>query len=140
MTKNCSIDCEAGRKFGCQTYCCRLLVRLDPDERDAASTGEMPKGYVEKSADGYCIHLNRTTHLCGIWAKRSRVCRGYTCNNDFLLQVAVRNKFKNIAELVKLASTAYIPKEAYIQIPQLYGLEFKLLCFFKVLLRKIKFW
>jgi Fe-S-cluster containining protein len=70
-----------------------------------------------KDADGYCNHLNRENYLCGIWDVRSRTCRGYSCNGDFLLQVAVRNPFKNIAELVKMATTAYIPKETYISIP-----------------------
>jgi hypothetical protein len=32
--------------------------------------------------------------------------------------VAVRKEFKNIAELVKLATVVYIPKDAYVQVPQ----------------------
>jgi len=31
--------------------------------------------------------------------------------------VAVRNPFKNIAELARIAARAYIPKETYISIP-----------------------
>ena len=118
MSDCVDVDCEAGRKLGCQTFCCRLLVRLDPDERIVCSDGATPKGFIEKSADGYCVNLDRGTHLCRIWAERSRTCRGYDCNSDFLLQVAVRNKFNNIAELAKMAATAYIPKETYIQIPR----------------------
>ncbi len=110
------VDCEAGRKMGCQTFCCRLLVRLDPVDCIDVNDGGSPSRFVEKSADGYCVNLDRKTHLCSIWAERSRVCRGYDCNSDFLLQVAVRRKFKNIAELVRMATTAYIPKETYIQI------------------------
>ncbi len=72
---------------------------------------------MKKDADGYCTNLNRETYLCSVWEGRSRTCRGYDCNSDFLLQVAVRNPFKNIAELVKMAATAYIPKETYISIP-----------------------
>lgn len=55
--------------------------------------------------------------MCSIWESRSRTCRGYDCNSDFLLQVAVRNPFKNIAELARIAARAYIPKETYISIP-----------------------
>jgi len=33
----------------------------------------------------------------------------------------VRNEFKNIAELVKLAATAYIPQETYIRVPPVKG-------------------
>jgi len=99
--------------MGCQTFCCRLLVRLDPDERHPG----VSKGFVEKGADGYCASLDRENHLCRTWEKRSRACRSYDCNGDFLLQVAVRNQFRNIAELVRLATTAYIPQDTYIQVP-----------------------
>jgi len=115
------VDCDAGRKIGCQTFCCRLLVRLDPVECIDGKDGRPSNRFVEKSADGYCVNLDRTTYLCRIWSERSRVCRGYDCNNDFLLQVAVRNKFKNLAELVKLSVTVYIPKETYIRIPGIDG-------------------
>lgn len=112
MSDYASVDCAEGRRLGCQTFCCRLLVRLEPDER-----GPDNQGTVEKAADGYCVHLDREHHLCRIWDQRSRACRGYTCNGDFLLQVAVRNQFSNIVELVRLAATAYIPKETYISVP-----------------------
>ncbi len=85
---------------------------FDEDERKAYGAR-----FLLKDADGYCMHLNRGNYLCEIWNNRSRTCRGYNCNSDFLLQVAVRNPFKNIAELVKMATTAYIPKETYISIP-----------------------
>lgn len=112
MTDYASVDCDNGRQMGCQTFCCRLLVRLGEDER-APSCG----GFVAKDVDGYCIHLSRADHRCGIWAQRSRACRGYDCNGDFLLQVAVRNSFENIAQLVTMAVTAYIPKEIYVRVP-----------------------
>ncbi len=85
---------------------------FDEEERKACGVG-----FVEKDADGYCKHLNRETYLCRVWEQRSRVCRGYDCNRDFLLQVAVRHSFGNIVELAKLAATAYIPKEAYVRVP-----------------------
>jgi hypothetical protein len=113
MSDCASVDCATGRKMGCQTFCCRLLVRLDPDERRPG----VSTGFVGKSADGYCVNLDRETHFCRTWESRSRACRGYDCNSDFLLQVAVRNQFKNIAELVRFAGTAYIRKEDYIQVP-----------------------
>lgn len=116
MSDCVNVDCGKGRELGCQTYCCRLLVRLGPDERAADGADQKAHGFVEKSADGYCVNLDRDSHLCRIWETRPRVCRGYDCNGDFLLQVAVRNKFQNIAELVKLAASAYIPRETYIQV------------------------
>lgn len=72
---------------------------------------------MEKAADGFCVNLDRETHFCRIWEQRPQVCRSYDCNGDFLLQVALRSEFKNIAELVKLAATAYIPKETYVRVP-----------------------
>lgn len=115
---NCNdVDCAAGRTLGCQTYCCRLLVRLDPDERKSTVDGQTPKGYVDKTPDGYCVNFDRQTNLCSIWHDRPRACRAYSCHGELLLQVALRHEFKNIVELVKLASTAYIPQESYITIP-----------------------
>lgn len=112
MSDYANVDCAEGRRLGCQTFCCRLVVRLEPDERGADGHGT-----VAKSADGYCEHLDRENYRCKIWAQRSRVCRGYTCNGDFLLQVALRNKFNGLVELVRLAAAAYIPIETYISIP-----------------------
>jgi len=117
MSVCASVDCEAGRKLGCQTYCCRLLVRLDPEEREIGDGTQTPKGYRDKSADGYCIDFDRQTYLCKTWHERPRACRDYSCHGELLLQVAMRHEFKNIVELVKLASTAYIPLETYITIP-----------------------
>lgn len=118
MSDSANVDCETGRTLGCQTFCCRLLVRRDSDGCEAGTGSETPrKRFIEKTADGYCVHLDRKSHLCSIWDQRSSTCRGYTCNRDFLLQVAVRHEFKNIVELVRISTTAYIPKETYVQIP-----------------------
>lgn len=111
------VNCEAGRRLGCETYCCRLLVRLDPDEREPTTDGSVAKGYVDKHENGDCIHLDTEKLLCRIWHKRPRVCREYECNSDFLLQVAIRNGFTSIGRLVKDASNAFIPKETYIEVP-----------------------
>lgn len=73
---------------------------------------------MEKDADGFCLNLDRATHRCRNWESRPHVCRSYDCNGDFLLQVAVRHSFGNIAELVRLAATAYIPKETYVRVPR----------------------
>jgi Fe-S-cluster containining protein len=111
------IDCEAGRRLGCRVFCCRLLVRLDPEEREPRSDGLAEKGFVDKDPDGYCVHFDRERGLCRIWARRPRVCREYHCNSDFLLQIALRQDFRNLAELVKAAARAYIPREQYLRIP-----------------------
>ncbi|NIR60298.1 MAG: hypothetical protein GWO02_12685 [Gammaproteobacteria bacterium] len=112
------VDCEAGRRLGCRTFCCRLLVRLDPDEREpSAETGTTVKGFVDKTADGICLHFDPETSLCRIWERRPRVCREYDCNGDFLLQVVLREGFTSIAALAKAAARAYIPRETFIRVP-----------------------
>jgi len=117
VPKNC-VDCDEGRRLGCQTFCCRLLVRLQQDEIDARTKdGSAPKSLVDKDPDGLCVHFDRETNLCGIWETRPYTCRMYECNSDFLLQVVIREGFVNIVELARAANSAYIPKETFIKIP-----------------------
>ena len=111
------IDCEAGRRLGCCTFCCRLLVRLAEDEREPSVNGSVPKGFVDKAPDGLCIHLDRVTHRCGIWEKRPRVCREYDCNHDYLLQAAIRLGVTNIVQLAKDAQSLRVAMESCIKIP-----------------------
>ena len=117
MSTCTNVDCVKGRELGCQTYCCRLLVRLDPDERKKGEGTQTPKGFVDKAEDGYCINFDRKTQLCTNWHERPRACRAYSCNGELLLQVAIRYEFKNVVELVKLAASAFIPEEAFTRIP-----------------------
>lgn len=111
------VDCEKGRELGCATYCCRLLVRLDPDEREPSQDGLPAKGFVDKDENGCCVHLDPVTHRCRIWARRPRVCREYSCNEDLLLQVVLRTGFVSITRLVTAASQIYLPKECYVRVP-----------------------
>lgn len=111
------IDCEAGRRLGCNTFCCRLLVRYYEDERPPSGDGSIPKGCVDKAADGLCIHLDRVTQRCGTWETRPRVCREYDCNGDYLLQVAVRVGVKNIVQLSRDTLTTRVPREDWVRVP-----------------------
>lgn len=112
------IDCEAGRALGCQTFCCRLLVRLDPDEREPGDGTQPAKGFVDKDPDGWCIHLDRETQRCRIWAKRPRICREYHCNDDMMLQAALKLGCKNIAHLAQAATRMTLPRECFVRVPQ----------------------
>jgi hypothetical protein len=113
-----SVDCDRGREMGCGTFCCRLLVRLDPEEREAVGCGQVAKGFVDKDPEnGNCVHLDTQTNLCRIWARRPRVCREYSCNGDELLQVVLRHGFSSLGALLKIAREAYIPKETYVFVP-----------------------
>lgn len=113
------VDCDAGRRMGCTTFCCRILVRLQPDEMVPTDDDSPPKGYVDKDFEGYCIHLDRDSGRCNNWDKRSKVCREYECNSDFLLQVVIREGFVNIADLAKASTRVFIPKETYRYVPML---------------------
>ncbi len=115
------IDCEAGRRLGCSTFCCRLLVRLYEDERVPTTDGSTPKGFVDKAPDGLCIHLDRDTHRCSIWETRPRICREYDCNYDHLLQAAIRFGVKNIAQLSRDSLSLRIPPEECIKVPDCGG-------------------
>lgn len=115
MCSEAEIDCAIGQQLGCETFCCYLLVRVDPDEPVPGAGAA--SGFVEKGPDGACIHLDRENHLCGIWEQRPRVCRSYHCNGDLLLQIVLRDGFDNIVNLAKEAATAYIPRETWIRIP-----------------------
>jgi Fe-S-cluster containining protein len=115
--KTVFVDCEAGRRMGCDTFCCRLLVRLKAHEMEKTDGHRAAKGFVDKDETGICVHLNRETWGCDIWETRPETCREYDCNSDFLLQIVLREGFTNIADVAKKAATAYIPKESYITIP-----------------------
>ncbi|QDG50256.1 hypothetical protein FIV42_05780 [Persicimonas caeni] len=94
------IDCEEGRALGCATFCCRLLVRLDPDEREVGPDGRERRFIEKRPEDGLCIYCDPENHRCTRWETRPRVCREYDCNQDKLLQVVLRDGFTSLSELV----------------------------------------
>ena len=88
------VDCTAGRRLGCGTFCCRLIVRLAPEEQ---VSGRTPAGTLAKDPrDGACVHLDRATAACTIYDHRPDVCRHYDCNRDPLLQVVVRDSYSDL--------------------------------------------
>lgn len=117
------LDCDQGRQMGCATYCCTLLVRMSDEEArqralEAGASGEEPlKRYIEKDASGYCIHLERESGRCGIWQRRPQVCREYSCNDDVMLQVVLRDGFSSVVKLALAATREFIPRELWRQIP-----------------------
>ncbi len=117
QTKTIFVDCDEGRRLGCQTFCCRLLVALKPHEREERTDGLPARGYISKDAQGMCIHMDSDTWLCKKWEERPEACREYACNEDFKLQVVIHEGFNGIADLARKTSTAYIPKETYIKVP-----------------------
>jgi len=101
MENTCLVDCEAGRRLGCSTFCCRLIVRLTADDTARGVPGvSPPMRCIPKDADGYCVHLDRIANQCRIWESRPQVCRDYDCNSDELLQVVIRHGFKSLTDVV----------------------------------------
>ena len=100
------VDCDTGRAMGCATFCCRLLVRLAPGERDPESP-DCDKSCLDKDpATGLCVYLDPNTHRCRIWDQRPRVCREYDCNEDPKLQRVLREGYSS---LTRLATASELP-------------------------------
>jgi hypothetical protein len=94
------VDCDAGRELGCQTFCCRLLVRLQPGERDPSAPDRPDKRFVDKDpATGLCANLDPETSLCRSWDSAPRWCVEYDCNEDPRLQSVLRHGFVSITRL-----------------------------------------
>lgn len=93
------IDCDAGRRLGCATFCCRLLVRVQPGDDVPGHAG---RSCVDKDpATGRCVFQDPHDSRCTIWPRRPRVCAAYECNSDPLLQVVLRDGFVSLTRLVK---------------------------------------
>jgi uncharacterized protein len=111
------VDCDEGRRLGCRTFCCCLLVRLAPDERGQGLAGEMSERFVEKNEEtGYCIHMDPETGRCTIWKNRPAVCRHYDCNRDPLLQKVLREGLSSLVQLV--TSPDLPPGTPRVRVPQ----------------------
>lgn len=111
-TNTALLDCDAGRKLGCKSFCCRLLVRLEKHERNEIDpTTNRTKGYVDKKENGTCIHQDEKTGLCQNWGNRPKICREYDCNYDKLLQVVLVSKGESISCWMKESVSVNIEKE-----------------------------
>ena len=115
MSKNnklALLNCDEGRKLGCKSFCCRLLIRLSEHERTEIDPDtQQTKGYVGKKENGRCIHQNEKTGLCANWENRPQVCREYDCNSDKLLQVVLKSSGESISCWMKESVSVYITKE-----------------------------
>ena len=115
MAKTVVLDCDAGRRLGCASYCCRLIVRLAPAERDPGQPDNPAKHCIDKDPeDGLCVYFDRDTGRCSIWEDRPAICRAYDCNQDPLLQVVLRDGFSSLTRLV---TSTPAPKESWGEVP-----------------------
>ena len=87
--------------MGCSTFCCKLIIRYDSDKRPDSEYANIKKSCVDKDpADGFCVHLDKTSFHCDIWEKRPKVCAQYGCNNDPLLQVVLEHGFTSLTDIL----------------------------------------
>ena len=104
------VDCEQGRSLGCESFCCRLIVRLQPGERDPTQPDNELKHCVDKDPrDGLCVHFSRQDSRCGIWPQRPATCRRYDCNRDPLLPVVLDSGFDSLVQLALRAAKRPAP-------------------------------
>lgn len=77
------IDCE-GRIPLCGAACCRLPLALSPEDvHEGVVRWDLGRPYmVAQGDDGYCVHMDRCTHRCGVYEQRPIPCRGYDCRKD----------------------------------------------------------
>ena len=77
------VDCGA-RMHICQAVCCRLDFALAYDEVErGVLRWDMGRPYlIRHEADGYCVHNDRSTGGCGVYADRPTPCRAYSCAGD----------------------------------------------------------
>lgn len=77
------LDC-ASRIVACRAICCRMTVELSPDDlaRGAARGDPARPHRVARGLDGYCVHLDRATRRCQIYASRPAACCDYDCRHD----------------------------------------------------------
>ena len=77
------IDCDRRIEL-CGAACCRLpfaLAREDIEE--GVLRWDLGRPYmIAQGDDGCCVHMDRTTHRCGVYEQRPIPCRGYDCRED----------------------------------------------------------
>lgn len=114
-----TVDCEVGRRLGCATFCCRLIVRLQAEDAGSPAAPDPRKSCLDKDPeDGLCVHFDRSRGLCRIWRDRPSLCRAYDCNHDPLLQVVLRDGLTSLTDLVRATTP---PRESWVQIPYVDG-------------------
>jgi Fe-S-cluster containining protein len=77
------VDCAARMRI-CQAVCCKLEFALT---REEVLAGEVQWDlsrpfFVGRATNGYCVHNDRRTGGCGVYADRPAICRRWSCAND----------------------------------------------------------
>jgi Fe-S-cluster containining protein len=90
------VDCE-NRVHLCKAACCKLPLALSKEDiQEGAVRWELHQPYMlAHGEDGYCVHMNRETHRCGVYNRRPIPCRGYDCSKDERIWLDFENKVIN---------------------------------------------
>jgi Fe-S-cluster containining protein len=77
------VDCSA-RMHVCHAVCCKLDFPLSGEEVEGGVIRwDLGRPYVIRhEPDGLCVHNDRDTGACGVYADRPRPCRRYSCATD----------------------------------------------------------
>lgn len=77
------VDCDARIPL-CRTVCCSMEVPLTVGEVEAAAVRwDLARPYfLRRDDDRRCVHLDRPTGRCGVYAGRPQTCRNYSCAGD----------------------------------------------------------
>jgi Fe-S-cluster containining protein len=77
------VDCAA-RMHVCHSVCCKLDFALSAEEvEQGVVRWDLGRPYLIRHAEtGYCVHNDRATGGCGVYADRPQVCRAYSCAGD----------------------------------------------------------
>jgi hypothetical protein len=68
----------------CQAVCCKLEFALTREEVLAGRVqwDLAHPFFVDRAANGYCVHNDRRTGGCMVYADRPSICRRWSCAND----------------------------------------------------------
>jgi hypothetical protein len=90
------INCKK-RVHLCQAACCRLPLALSrEDVQEGLVRWDLGQPYIlARGRDGYCVHLDRETYRCAVYAQRPIPCRGYDCRQDQRIWLDFENKVVN---------------------------------------------
>jgi Fe-S-cluster containining protein len=68
----------------CQARCCKLEFPLSTQDLDEGVIRfDLGRPYIiAHAADDHCVHLDRSSRGCGVYAQRPGVCRAYDCRED----------------------------------------------------------
>jgi hypothetical protein len=77
------VDCAAVIRQ-CRAQCCTLSFALTREEAQKGAIRHDSKRpfFIARDPDGWCVHLDRGTFMCGEYGNRPLRCRRYDCRRD----------------------------------------------------------